>query len=233
MSKLQSKTNYIIVEILRSKFKYDNQQRAITSKVWCLELWILFTALLPNDIYLPMKIHVNALHSFKVMLRTKFKNENKQRTITPQVWCLELWFLSTALFLNEIYLAMKFHVNALPSFKVMLRTKIKNENEQRAITPKVWCLELWFLCTALLFNKIFLPMKFHFNVLPCLKVMLRTKFKNENKQRAITPKVWWLELWFLSTALFLNEIYLAMKFHVNALPSFKVMLRTKIKNENE
>ena len=35
----------------------------------------------------------------------------------------ELWFLCTALLLNEIYLPMKFHVNALYSFKVMLRTK--------------------------------------------------------------------------------------------------------------
>jgi len=35
------------------------------------ELWVLCTALLPNEIYLPMKFHVDALHSFKVMLRTK------------------------------------------------------------------------------------------------------------------------------------------------------------------
>ena len=57
------------------KFKYENQQRAITSKVWCPELWFLCTALLLNEIYLPMKFHVDALHSFKVMLRTK-----KERT---------------------------------------------------------------------------------------------------------------------------------------------------------
>jgi len=56
--------------------------------------------------------------------------------------------------------------------------------------------------------------------------MLRTKLKNKN-WRAITLKVLSVELWFLCIALFLNEIYLPMKFHVNALHSFKVMLRTK------
>jgi len=71
------------------------------------------------------------------MFRTIFKNENEQRAITPKVLSFELWFLCTAFLLNENYLPMKFHVDALHSFKVMLRTKFKNENEQRAITPKV------------------------------------------------------------------------------------------------
>jgi len=62
---------------------------------------------------------------------------------------------------------------------------------------------------------------------PSCLVMRRTKFKNENEQRAITPKVWSFELWFFCTALLLNEIYLPIKFHVDALNSFKVMLRTK------
>jgi len=95
------------------------------------------------------------------------------------------------------------------------------------MTPKVWCLELWFLCTALILNKIYLPMKFQVSSLNTFWVMLRTKFKNENKQRTITPKVWYLELWFLCTALLLNKIYLPIKFHVDVLQSFKVMLRTK------
>ena len=160
---VQNKLHYC--RNFRSKFKYENEQRAVIPKVWCLELWFLCTALLLNEIYMPMKFHVNALHSFKVMLQTKFKNENEQRAISPKVWCLELWLLCTALLLNEIYLRMKFHVNALPSFKVMLQTKFKNENEQRAITPKVWCLELWLLCTALLLDEIYLPIKFHVDAL--------------------------------------------------------------------
>jgi len=122
-----------------------------------------------------MKFQVSNLNTVWVMLRTKFKNENKQRAITPKVWSFELWFLCTALLLDEIYLPMKFLVDALHSFKVMYRTKYKNENEQRAITIKVWCLELWFLCTALLLNEIYLPMKFYVDALHRLKVMLRTK----------------------------------------------------------
>jgi len=69
-----------------------------------------------------MKFYVNALHSFKVKLRTKFKKENEQRAITPKVCSFELWF--TALLLNETYLPMKFQVSSLNTFRVMLRTQI-------------------------------------------------------------------------------------------------------------
>jgi len=147
----------------------------------------------------------------------------------------------------EIYLPMKFQVSSLNTFWLMLWTKFKNENEQRAITPKVWSIELWFLCTALLLKEIYLPMKFHVDALHSLKVMLRTRFKYEkqtksnfkqntpvvfvkNQQRAIIPKVWCIELWLLCTALFLNEIYLPMKFQVSSLNTFWVMIRTKFKN---
>jgi len=78
-----------------------------------------------------MKFHVNALTTLKVMLRTKFKNKNKQRAITPKVRCLELWFLCTALLINETYLPTKFHVDALHSFKVMLRTKKDQRTDRR------------------------------------------------------------------------------------------------------
>ena len=47
-------------------------------------------------------------------------------------------------------------------------------------------------------------------------VMLWTKFKYENKQRAITKKLSKGELWFLSTALRLDEIYPPMKFHIGS-----------------
>jgi len=165
------------------------------------------------------------------MLQTKFKNENEQWAQTPKVWSFELWFLCTACLLNEIYLPMKIHVGDLHSFQVMFRTKFKYENQQRAITPKVWCLELWFLCTALPLNKIYLPMSSSSQYTKCslitFWVMLQTKFKNENEQRAITAKVWSFKLCFLCTDLLLNEIYLPMKFNVDALHSFKVMLRTK------
>jgi len=90
--------------------------------------------------------------------------------------------MCTALLLNEIYLHIKFQVSSLNSFWVMLWTKFKNENEQRAITPKVWNFELWFLCTALLLNEIYLPMKFHVDALHNFKVMLRTKKGRTDRQ---------------------------------------------------
>ena len=43
--------------------------------------------------------------------------------------------------------------------------------------------------------------------------MLRKKVKYENKQRAITQKLSKRELWFLCTALCLDEIYPSMKLH--------------------
>jgi len=98
--------------------------------------------------------------------------------------------------------------------------------EKMAITLNVWNGELWFLCTALFLNDIYLPMTFCFDVLHNFKVMLRTKFKHENEQRVITPKVSNFQFWVLCTVLLLNEIYLPMKCHVDALHSFKVMLRT-------
>ena len=69
----------------------------------------------------------------------------------------------------------------------MHRTKVKYENKQRAITKKKKKKQT--------------------------RVMLRTKFKYENKQRAITQKLSKQELWFLCTALRLDEIYPPMKFH--------------------
>ena len=57
--------------------------------------------------------------------------------------------------------------------------------------------------------------------------MLWTKFKYENKQKAITQKLSKRELWFLCTALWLDEIYRPMKFHNRSQHSLGDMLRTK------
>ena len=46
--------------------------------------------------------------------------------------------------------------------------------------------------------------------------MFRTKFKYENKQRAITQKLSKKELWFLCTALPLDEIYEPQNFIIIA-----------------
>ena len=57
--------------------------------------------------------------------------------------------------------------------------------------------------------------------------MLRTKIKYENKQRAITQTLSKREVWFLFTALRLDEIYPPMQFHDPSEQSLGDMLRTK------
>ena len=66
----------------------------------------------------------------------------------------------TALSLDEIYTPTKFHNPSLYSFGDMLRTKLKYENKQRAITQRLSKQELQFMCTALPFDEIYPPMKF-------------------------------------------------------------------------
>ena len=70
------------------------------------------------------------------MLRTKFKNENKQRAITQKLSKQELWFMCTALLLDEIYQPTKFHNHRKYSFGYMHQTKVKYEYKQRAIIKK-------------------------------------------------------------------------------------------------
>ena len=59
-------------------------------------------------------------------------------------------------------------------------------------------------------------------------VMLQTKYKYEELQRAMTPKSCKRELWFYYTALLLIKIYLPMIFQVDTSYSFCVMLQTKL-----
>ena len=60
-----------------------------------------------------------------------------------------------------------------------------------------------------------------------------TKFKYENKQRAITQKLSKQEFWFMCTALPLDEIYPPTKFHNHSKYSFGDTHRTKVKYENK
>ena len=94
------------------------------------------------------------------MLRTKFKYENKQRAITQKLSKRQLRFLCTALPLDAIYPPTKFHSHSYYSFGDMLRTKLKFENKQGAITQKLSKQELRFLCTALPLDEIYPPTKF-------------------------------------------------------------------------
>ena len=60
-----------------------------------------------------------------------------------------------------------------------------------------------------------------------------TKFKYENKKRAITQKFSKQELWFMCIALPLDEIYPPTKFHNHSLYSVGDMHRTKFKYEKK
>ena len=76
----------------------------------------------------------------------------------------------------------------------MLRTKIKYENKQRAITQKLSKRVLWFLCIALHLDEIYPPSKFHNHSLVNLRDMHWKTFKYK-KKRAITQKLSKQELW--------------------------------------
>ena len=94
----------------------------------------------------------------------------------------------------------------------MQLAKFKYENKHRAIIQKLSKQELRFMCTALPLDKIYPPTKIYNHSWYSFADMLRTKFKYENKQRAITQKLSKRELRFMCTALRLDEIYLPMKF---------------------
>ena len=61
--------------MLRTKFKYEKQQRAITQKLSKQKLWFLCTALPLDEIYPPMKFHNRSWYNFGDIHRTIFKYE--------------------------------------------------------------------------------------------------------------------------------------------------------------
>ena len=95
--------------MLRTKFKYENKQRAITQNLSKQELRFMCTALPLDDIYPPTKFHNHSKYSFGDMHQTKFKYESKQRAITKKISKQELRFMCTALPLDEMYPHTKFH----------------------------------------------------------------------------------------------------------------------------
>ena len=132
------------------------------------------------------------------MLQTKIKYENKQRAITQNLSRRVLWFLCTALRLDEIYPPTKFHNHSLLSLRNMNWKKFKyKKKKKRAITRKLSKQELWFICIVLHLDKIYSPTKFHNHSKYSFQDMHRTKLKYESKQRAITQKISKQELQFM------------------------------------
>jgi len=121
---------------------------------------------------------------------------------------------------------MKFHQTSSLSIRVMLRTKSKDQKQQRGITPLKEQAEWWFWCTALPLIKVYLHMKFHQHSYSSIRVMLQTKSKDQKQQRGITPLKEQAEWWFLCNALPIIKVYLHMKFHQHSYSSIGVMLRT-------
>ena len=123
------------------------------------------TALPLDETYPPTKFHNHSFYSLGDMHQTKFKYEKKKkkRAVTQRLSKQELWFLCTALPVDEIYPPTKFHNHSNYSFGDMHRTKVKFESKQRAITKKKKKSkqELWFMCTALPLDEIYPPTKFH------------------------------------------------------------------------
>ena len=113
----------------------------------------------------------------------------------------------------------------------MHQTKIKYENKQRAITQKLRKQVLEFMGIALPLDEIYPLEKFHNHSRYTFGDMHRTKFKYENKQRAITQKLSKQKLRFMCTPLSLGEIYPPTKFHNHSKYSFGDMHRTKFKYE--
>ena len=67
--------------MLRTKFKYENKQRAITQKLSKQKLWFMCTAPHPSlhPPPHPTKFHNHSLYSLGDMHRTKFKYEKNQK----------------------------------------------------------------------------------------------------------------------------------------------------------
>jgi hypothetical protein len=89
--------------------------------------YVLYTALLFNEIYLSIKFRDDISYSFIIELcpgkNSKCKSE--ERAITRKIDKVVFRFFSIAVLSNEIYLPTKFNVDISNSFRVMSRTKVK------------------------------------------------------------------------------------------------------------
>jgi hypothetical protein len=108
----------------------------------------------------------------------------------------------------------------------VLDTGMYKKNYERAKTPNK-ARQLCFFCTALLFNEIYLSIKFRDDICYSFSYV-----PGKNEQRAITPKLDKAMFRFLSIAVLSNEIYLPTKFHVDISNSFSyVPYKSKSKNK--
>ena len=125
--------------------------------------------------------------------------------------------MCTALPLDEIYPPTKFHNHSFYSLGDMHQKKFKYEKKnQRAITQRLSKQELQFMCTALPLDEIYPPTKFHNHSNNSFGDMHQKKFlslKVNKGQSLKKKKKSKQELWFMCTALPLDDIYPPTKFH--------------------
>ena len=93
---------------------------------------------------------------------------------------------------------------------------------QREIIKKVSKLELSILCTVCLFMWVYIPARYHPNILNNFRAKVCEKM-----QREITRKVSKLELCHLCAACLIIWIYIPIKVHPNTLNSFGAMEYTQ------
>ena len=99
---------------------------------------------------------------------------------------------------------------------------------QRGIIKKVSKLELFILRTVCLFMWVYIPTRYHPNILNSLGVIEHTQKIVKKIQREITRKVSKLELCHLCAACLVIWIYIPIKIHdPNTLNSFGVMKYTQ------
>ena len=98
---------------------------------------------------------------------------------------------------------------------------------QREITKKVSKLELSTLCTVCLFMWVYIPTRYHPNILSSFGVIEHTQKFVKKMQREMTMKVSKLELCHLFAACLIIWIYIPIKIHPNNLNSFEVMKYTQ------
>ena len=98
---------------------------------------------------------------------------------------------------------------------------------QREIIKKVSKLELSILCTVCLFMWVYIPTRYHPNILNSFGVIEHTQKFVKKMQREITRKVSKLELCHVCAACLIIWIYIPIKVHPNTLNSFGVMEYTQ------
>jgi hypothetical protein len=90
----------------------------------------------------------------------------------------------------------------------MFRTKFIVKKKPKGNNSKIRKARI---CTALLFNEIYRPTKFHVDISYTFRVynVPEKKSKCKNEEKALTPKLRKAQLRFFCTALLSNELYLA------------------------